>query len=62
MPRPHVDQDECISCESCVQICPAAFEMNDDGKAQELESATGGEECIQEAMDTCPAECIHWQD
>jgi len=62
MPTAYVDQEECISCESCVEICPGAFIMNDDGKAEVLSSATGGEECIQEAMDSCPAECIHWQD
>ena len=61
MPQAHVDQDECIGCESCVEICPAAFTMNDDGKAEGT-SADGSEACIQEAMDTCPVECIHWQD
>lgn len=62
MPQAYVDQDECIGCESCVQICPAVFEMNDEGKAQVIEGSAGTEECIQEAMDTCPVECIHWQD
>jgi ferredoxin len=56
-----VDQDECIACESCVQICPEAFRMNDEGKAEFIASGKGAE-CIQEAMDTCPVECIHWQD
>jgi ferredoxin len=56
-----VDQDECIACESCVQICPEAFHMNDDGKAEFTPAGTGAE-CIQEAIDTCPVECIHWID
>lgn len=62
MPQAYVEQEECISCESCVQICPSAFRMNDDDKAEVLEESTGTEECIQEAMETCPAECIHWRD
>lgn len=61
MPQAYVDQDECISCESCVEICPAAFRMNDEAKA-EVSSPDSSEECIQEAMDTCPVECIHWRD
>jgi ferredoxin len=35
--------------------------MNDEGKAEFIASGKGAE-CIQEAMDTCPVECIHWQD
>jgi len=62
MPLAYVDQDECIGCESCVQICPAVFEINDEGKAAVLPSSDGSEECIEEAMDTCPVECIHWRD
>jgi ferredoxin len=61
MPKAHVDQDECIGCESCVEICPEAFHMTDEAKAEVLPGASGDEECIQEAMDTCPAECIHWE-
>jgi ferredoxin len=62
MAMPYVDQDECISCESCVEICPGVFQMNDDSKAEVIDGVTGTESCIQEAMDACPAECIHWQD
>lgn len=62
MPKAYVDQDECISCESCVEICPEVFFMNDDNKSEVKPSSDGTEECIQEAMDTCPVECIHWKD
>lgn len=62
MPMPYVDQDECISCESCAELCPEVFRMNEETKSEVLPTATGTEECIQEAMDTCPVECIHWQD
>lgn len=61
MPEAYVDEDECIGCESCAQMCPDVFIMNDDGKAFVPPDATGDEACIQEAMDTCPAECIHWK-
>jgi ferredoxin len=29
-----IDQDECIGCEACVEICPAVFSFDDGvGKA-----------------------------
>ena len=62
MPQAYVDKEECIGCESCVQICPEVFEMDPDGKAEVKEGTGAGEPCVQEAMDACPAECIHWQD
>jgi ferredoxin len=62
MPQVHIDQDECIACESCVELCPNAFAMDDDlGKAKVITSSHS-EECIQEAIDTCPVECISWVD
>ncbi len=62
MPHPYVDKDECIGCESCVQICPDVFHMDDDAKAGADQDADESVECIQDAMDTCPVECIHWRD
>ena len=56
-----IDQDECLGCESCVEICPAAFEMNDDGKAVVLDESCQ-EACVQEAAEACPAECIKVED
>jgi len=54
-----VDQNECIACESCVELCPAAFRLGDDGKAEFIPEGKGSP-CIQEAIDTCPVECISW--
>lgn len=57
-----IDQDECIGCESCVEICPEVFQFNDElEKAQVVKPEGGPEDLIQEAIDTCPAECIHWE-
>lgn len=73
MPRiPVVDQDSCIGCEVCTQICPAVFRMEgeDDGhdhdhhdSKSEVYNPTGAsEEKIEEAMDACPAACIYWEE
>lgn len=54
-----IDQDECLGCEACVEICPAVFAFNDaSGKAFVKSEATGEEECVDEAIASCPAACI----
>lgn len=58
----YVDEEECIGCESCVGLCPAVFAMDEGtGKAKVTDPAGASEEDIQEAMDTCPVQCIHWE-
>lgn len=60
MKVPVIDQDLCVGCETCVAICPDVFEIRDDGKAY----VTAEDKCnscdCQEAMDSCPTECISW--
>ena len=59
----YIDTDECIGCESCVELCPEVFGFNQEEEKAEVILPEGGpEECIEEAMDACPVECIHWQD
>ena len=59
----YIDTDECIGCESCGELCPEVFELNQEEEKAEVILPEGGpEECIEEAMDACPVECIHWQD
>jgi ferredoxin len=58
----YIDTDECIGCESCVELCPDVFGFNQEEEKAEVILPEGGpEECIEEAMDACPVECIHWQ-
>lgn len=52
-----VNQDECIGCGVCAQICPEVFDLDEDaGKARVLRPE--GAECAQEAADSCPVGCI----
>ncbi|MCG6930140.1 MAG: ferredoxin [Desulfofustis sp.] len=54
-----IDQDECLGCEACVELCPEVFAFNDDeGKAEVIEGADADAECVDEAIASCPAECI----
>jgi ferredoxin len=60
MPTPVVDFDLCVSCGSCVEICPEVFEMRDD-KAWVI----GPDKCdtcdCQQAADLCPSQAISFQ-
>ena len=58
-----IDTEECIGCESCVELCPDIFGFNeDDEKAFVILPEGGDEECIDEAIETCPVECITWEE
>lgn len=55
----YIDQDECIGCETCVELCPAVFRFNDEtGKAEVIDGADGDAECVDEAIASCPVSCI----
>ena len=61
--RVYVDQDECIGCGSCEEICPDVFKLNQDTEKAEVIKPQGGpEDQIQEAIDTCPVSCIRWEE
>ena len=63
-----IERPLCISCESCVNICPEFWEMADDGFSYLKGSKKSGEnedreiddvECNIDAAESCPALCIH---
>ncbi|MFN2354387.1 MAG: ferredoxin [Desulfopila sp.] len=54
-----IDVDECIGCEACVEACPEVFGFDDDEeKAYVLDGADADADCVDEAIASCPAECI----
>ncbi len=58
-----IKTEECIGCQSCAELCPDIFGFDEDTeKAKVIMESGGSEDCIQEAMDACPAECIHWEE
>lgn len=58
-----IDRDECVGCESCVEICPEVFAFDEeDEKAYVIKAEGGPEEEIQDAIDACPSSCIYWED
>lgn len=61
--------EKCIGCGSCVAVCPKFWEMGEDGKSHLLGSKFDEKlsaevieveeaECIEEAVNICPVQCI----
>jgi ferredoxin len=60
---PYVVEDECIACGTCEEICPEVFTVNETlGFAQVMNPAGATTDKIQEAIEACPVQCIHWAD
>ncbi len=59
--KPHIDQDVCIGCQLCVNTVPEVFQMTDANVAEVYEPFGASEDKIQEAIDACPVNCIHWE-
>jgi ferredoxin len=60
MPK-HVelDQEECIGCQSCFEICPEVFGFDEDEEKAFVIDPEGGDiDCAAEAAASCPVECI----
>ncbi|MHB1126223.1 MAG: ferredoxin [Bacillota bacterium] len=55
-----VDQDLCISCGNCIDICPEVFDWNDEGIAEPTVEPVPDEleEKAEEASESCPTDAI----
>uniref|UniRef100_A0A832GPC7 Ferredoxin n=1 Tax=Caldimicrobium thiodismutans TaxID=1653476 RepID=A0A832GPC7_9BACT len=47
-----IDEELCIGCGTCVEICPEVFELGDNEKAY----------VKNQAINPCPVSAISWQD
>ncbi|OPY55949.1 MAG: Ferredoxin [Pelotomaculum sp. PtaU1.Bin035] len=58
--RVDVDQDLCISCGTCIDICPDVFQWNEENKASSAVDHIPAdlEEQAHEAAENCPTEAI----
>lgn len=52
-----IDEEKCIGCGSCVQICPDSFEIR-NGKAHLKKRDIGKVSCEGKARDNCPVGAI----
>ncbi|ACK65935.1 ferredoxin [Rippkaea orientalis PCC 8801] len=59
----YVDEVVCIGCKHCAHVAPNTFYIEGDyGRSRVYNQDGDQEETIQEAIDTCPVDCIHWVD
>jgi ferredoxin len=57
-----IDIDACEGCESCVEMCPDALEMRDDGKAYVKDDNICSACDCEELVGICPVEAITTED
>lgn len=59
----YVDENICIGCKHCAHTAPNTFYIEPDhGRARVFNQNGDTEALVEEAIDTCPVNCIHWID
>lgn len=59
----YVDEITCIGCKHCAHVAHNTFYIEPDyGRSRVVRQDGDSEDIIQEAIDTCPVDCIHWLD
>lgn len=59
----YVDENICIGCKNCTHVASSTFCIEPDhGRARVFNQNGDASELIDEAIDTCPVNCIHWLD
>jgi ferredoxin len=55
-----VDQDTCIACGLCIDLCPDVFHEGPEGKAIAVDGPISeeNEDTARDAADQCPVEAI----
>jgi len=56
-----VDEAVCIGCRYCAHVASNTFALEPHwGRSRAIRQDGDSTERIQEAIDTCPVDCIHW--
>lgn len=56
-----VDEPVCIGCRYCAHVAGHTFVVEESwGRSRAIRQDGDSTETIQEAIDTCPVDCIHW--
>lgn len=58
--RASVDQDGCISCGICIDVCPDVFHYNEEEKSEAIHSDIKEDDIdtAKQARDDCPVNVI----
>lgn len=58
-----VDEAVCIGCRYCAHVATNTFIVESEwGRSRAIRQDGDSTQRIQEAIDTCPVDCIHWVD
>ena len=56
-----VDESRCIGCRYCAHVATNTFIVDEQyGRSRAIRQDGDSLETLQEAIDTCPVDCIHW--
>ena len=56
-----VDESRCIGCRYCAHVANNTFIVDEEyGRSRAIRQDGDNLETLQEAIDTCPVDCIHW--
>ena len=56
-----VDENRCIGCRYCAHVATNTFIIDEEyGRSRAIRQDGDNLETLQEAIDTCPVDCIHW--
>lgn len=62
----YVEERDCIGCSHCATTAPGTFFLEQDfGRARVFDQTGENETAVEEAIDTCPVNCIYyvnWED
>jgi len=59
----YVDENICIGCKHCAHTASNTFYIEPEyGRARVFNQDGDTEALVEEAIDTCPVNCIHWID
>jgi ferredoxin len=59
----YVDELTCIGCKFCAHVARNTFYIEpENGRSRVVRQDGDLEDTVQEAIDTCPVNCIHWVD
>jgi ferredoxin len=57
----YVDEVTCIGCRHCALVARNTFYIEEGyGRSRVFRQDGDAPEVVQEAIDTCPVDCIHW--
>ena len=62
MKIPTVDFSRCTLCMSCMEVCPAVFQLNHAGYIEVLDRNDYPTDCVEEAIKYCPEDVIEWME